>query len=169
MINAASRDKRIKALRAIKFYLFYPAAQRLYRPKGGVVGGCLTPEGAPFNEWTFPEFKDTVRGLLDMYLNNASLNWANTLGQGAGYPDRLGDTDLFAAFCFYLMEHYGGKTWVENVWKYAGQRPHAATTQDAVDNFIIAASQAAGTNLAELFQSWRWPVSEAVTALRFNN
>jgi hypothetical protein len=126
-----------------------------------VVVEAASLQGAPFNSWTFPEFKNTVRGLLDLYLNNPSLTWENTLGQGAGYPGVLGGTDLFASFCFYLMEHYGGKAWVENVWKHASQRPNAATTQDAVDNFIIAASQAAGTNLTALFQAWRWPISDA--------
>jgi hypothetical protein len=129
-----------------------------------VVMAASNLEGAPFNDWSFPEFKSKVRGLLDLYLADASLTWENTLGRGAGYPTMLGGTDLFASFCFYLMEHHGGAAWVENVWKYAGARPAAKTTQDAVDNFIIAASQAAGTNLTALFRSWRWPVSPAAAA-----
>lgn len=131
-----------------------------------VVVEAANLQGAPFSNWTFPEFRNVVRGLLDKYLANTALTWENTLGIGAGYPDVLGGTDLFASFCFHLMEHYGGATWLENVWKLAAQRPRANTTQAAVDNFIIASSLAAGANLAELFRSWRWPVSDAVeTAL----
>lgn len=50
--------------------------------------------------------------------------------------------------------------WVENVWKFAAARPDRVTTQDAVDNFIVAASQAADTDLTPLFEYWRWPISQ---------
>jgi hypothetical protein len=126
-----------------------------------VVVEAANLQGGPFNNWTFPEFRNAVRGLLGQYLANETLTWENTLGVGAGYPGTLGGTDLFASFCLYLMEHYGGATWVENVWKFAGQRPRAKTTQDAVDNWIIASSLAAKTNLASLYEEWRWPVSNA--------
>lgn len=117
--------------------------------------------GAPFNgTLPFNDFKNQIRGLLNSYLTNASLNWNNTLGSGQGVPGSgWGASDLFATFCFYLKENYGGHNWVQNVWKYAELRPNATNTQGAVDNFIISSSQAANTNLASLFQSWRWPVS----------
>jgi hypothetical protein len=119
--------------------------------------------GAPFNETLpFETFKNQVKDLLPAYLNNAQLNWSNTLGVGQGVPGSpWGATDLFASFCFYLKENYGGHEWVRNVWKFAGLRPNITSTQDAVDNFIIASSQAANVNLTSLFQSWRWPVSMA--------
>lgn len=119
-------------------------------------------QGAPFNSWTFAQFKNNVIGLLPTYLADTSLNWANTLGIGQGVPgSSLGATDLFASFCFYLRDNYCGNHWVENVWKKAGQRPNSSTTQDAVDNFIISASQAANQNLTSLFQYWRWPISNS--------
>jgi hypothetical protein len=41
--------------------------------------------------------------------------------------------------------------------------PSAVTTQDAVDNFVVAASSAAGQDLVPLFKDrWRWPVSKGV-------
>ncbi len=117
-------------------------------------------EGAPFNLWTFDQFKDSVKNLLPLYMSDTSLNWTNTLGSGQGIPNSsLGATDLFASFCFYLHDNYCGSNWVEHVWKYAGLLPNAVNTQEAVDNFIIASSQAANTNLTTLFQSWKWPVS----------
>lgn len=117
-------------------------------------------QGAPFNTWTFSQFKSNVINLLPSYMADTTLNWGNTLGIGKGVPNsNLGATDLFASFCFYLRDNYCGNYWVENVWKYAGLRPSAINTQDAVDNFIIASSQAANTNLTQLFKNWKWPIS----------
>jgi hypothetical protein len=119
--------------------------------------------GAPFNSWTFSEFKNNVVNLLPTYMADNSLNWSNTLGVGAGVPNsNLGATDLFASFCFYLNNTYKEKKWVENVWKYAALRPDANNTQEAVNNFIIASSQAANRNLVSLFTYWKWPVSTSV-------
>ena len=116
--------------------------------------------GAPFGSWTFSQFKNNVINLLPTYMIDQKLDWNNTLGIGQGVPNsNLGATDLFASFCFYLKDNYGGSFWVENVWKYAALRPKANTTQDAVDNFIIASSQAAGENLSSLFKYWKWPIS----------
>lgn len=119
--------------------------------------------GAPFNgTLNFNTFREQVRNLRVTYLNDPTLNWGNTLGAGQGVPSSgLGATDLFASFCFYLKENYGGMNWVKNVWKKAGLRPTANTTQDAVDNFVIASSQAANANLVPLFQYWRWPISQS--------
>ena len=122
----------------------------------------LELEGAPFGDLDFNEFLGQIRRLRDDYLANGSLTWANTLGVGEGI-DGWGATDLFASFCFYLEENYGGMNWVQNVWRYAGERPDAETTQDAVDNFIIVASEAAETNLVPLFETWRWPISQAAS------
>ncbi|PZU87014.1 MAG: hypothetical protein DI529_07660 [Chryseobacterium sp.] len=115
--------------------------------------------GANFNSWTYPQFESNVRNLFTTYMSDANLSWNNTLGIGTGISGSgLGATDLFASFCFKLHDLYG-ENWVRNVWKFAGTRPSANTTQDAVDNFIIAASQAANINLASTFISWKWPVS----------
>ncbi len=125
-------------------------------------------QGAPFNYlWSFDQLKNNVINLLPSYMANTSLNWNNTLAVNQGVPgSSLGATDLFASFCFYLRDNYCGNHWVENVWKFAGLRPAAITTQDAVDNFIIANSRAANSNLTSLFQYWKWPVSiSAITYL----
>ena len=125
-------------------------------------------QGADFGRWTFPQFQNKVKELLNDYMADPDLNWSNTLGVGKGIAGSdLGATDLFASFCFYMKENYGGHAWVQNVWKYAGQRPDALTTQDAVDNFIIASSQAANTNLVSLFQTWKWTPS--ASAIEFLN
>ena len=110
------------------------------------------------------EFVNSIRKLRTDYLADPSLNWSNTLGIAQGVPGSpWGAADLFASFCFYLEETYGWQ-WLQNVWKYAALRPDRVTTQDAVDNFIIASSQAVNTNLVPLFQEWRWPVSPSAIA-----
>ena len=124
--------------------------------------------GANFGNWTFQQFQDNVKGLLGSYMADPTLDWNNTLAVNQGIAGSgLGATDLFASFCFYLKENYGGHTWVQNVWKYSALRPDAVTTQDAVDNFIIAASQAANANLIPLFQYWKW--SPSPSAILFLN
>ncbi len=123
----------------------------------------LRLKGAPFWSWTFDQFRNEVRGLLNTYLIDTTYTWHNTLGKGAGLRNmQLGATDLFASFCFYMFDHHGGHEWVKAVWKEAGILPKKNTTQDAVDNFIIASSRAAKHNLIPLFTEWRWPISQKV-------
>jgi hypothetical protein len=121
----------------------------------------LKLKGAKFWSWTFDEFRNEVRGLLSTYLADSTYTWENTLGKGMGLRNtQLGATDLFASFCFYMFENHGGHEWVKNVWKETESLPKKQSTQDAVDNFIIASSRAANTNLIPLFVSWRWPISK---------
>jgi len=120
--------------------------------------------GAPFNSWTFPVFRTNVENLIDTYLANPSLNWSNTLGIGQGISGSgLGATDLFASFCFRLRKNYGDDAFVKKLWKEAAIRPKATTTQDAVDNFFLAACAAANKNLTSVFNSWHWPLSTNAT------
>lgn len=121
--------------------------------------------GAPFGSWTFSTFRSNVENLITTYLADASLNWGNTLGIGQGIAGSgLGATDLFASFCFRLRRDYGGEAFVQNVWKKAGLRPNAITTQGAVDNFFLASCAAANKNLTTLFQSWKWPLSASAVS-----
>ncbi|HYH14905.1 MAG TPA: PKD domain-containing protein [Flavisolibacter sp.] len=119
-------------------------------------------KGASFDNLSFDAFKDTVIGLVDQYLANPSLTWENTLAIDRGVPNGFGSAaDLFASFCFRLKRDYGGDAFVQNIWKEAALRPDAVTTQDAVDNFFLAACAAANRNLTPVFQNWRWPLSDA--------
>ncbi len=116
----------------------------------------------PFNRWTGAEFRAEVVAQFGRYTANPRVNWENTLRVGQPIPDSggLGSTDLFASFIFELRGRYGN-AFVGRLWTECGRRPTSATTQDAVDNFVIAASVAAGINLADTFASWHWPVSAA--------
>jgi len=123
----------------------------------------LQLKGANFWSWTFDEFRSEVKGLLKTYLADSSYTWENTLAKGQGLRNtQLGATDLFASFCFYMYDNHGGHQWVKAVWKEASTLPKKNSTQDAVDNFIIASSRAAKQNLIPLFSEWRWPISQRV-------
>ncbi len=118
----------------------------------------------PFRDKSGAEFRQIMESLVDLYEADKSLTWENTLKTDAAPKNPLGlnGTDLFASFCLRLARDHGGREFVKRLWHAAGEMPKAATTQDAVDNFILAASRAAGKNLAPLFADrWRWPVSPA--------
>jgi hypothetical protein len=120
---------------------------------------------APFAGMTYPQLVAQLTGLIDVYLANPSLNWGNTLAIDKGVPGtNTNAAGLFCSFLYRLRRDYGGEDFVRNIWKQAGLRPNAATTQDAVDNFFLASCAAANKNLTTLFQSWRFPLSEGAIA-----
>ena len=110
----------------------------------------------------YDEQQARTEHLLDRYLADPTLTWANTLGAGKS-PD-LACPDLFASFVLRLMRDHGGLKFLAALWHEAAQRPSATTTQDAVDNFTLAASAAAHQNLTDQFAQWRWPTSDAALA-----
>ncbi|HEX5181718.1 MAG TPA: immunoglobulin domain-containing protein [Allosphingosinicella sp.] len=124
--------------------------------------------GAPFNGQPFAQFRADEEQMVDLYAADPTQTFQNTLQVGrpqANNPSGLEATDLFASFLFRLRRDYGGNDFVSKLWHEAALRPAAATTQDAVDNFVVAASKAANRNLANLFiNQWRWPVSAAAVA-----
>ena len=118
----------------------------------------------PFRNRSGRHFRLVMEGLVESYEADPKLTWANTILTGEAPPNALGlnGTDLFASFCLRLTRDYGGMEFVKRLWKEAGTRPKALTTQDAVDNFVIAASYAARKDLSGLFaERWRWPVSDS--------
>ena len=122
----------------------------------------------PYGDTDFAEFESAVREMLDLYIADDSLNWSNTLlvGQAPENPLGLGATDLFASFLFELTDTYG-QAFIAKLWQEVGKGPDAASTQEAVDNFIVAASITAGEDLTALFSTWKWPVSENIKQADF--
>lgn len=118
--------------------------------------------GAPFGALPFSDFRDQIESMVDLYTADQALNWSNTLYTGTSMAwTPWGTTDLFASFVLRL-ERVHGESFIAQVWQQADGRPNAVTTQDAVDNFVIAASLAANANLHDLFaNTWRWPLSNA--------
>lgn len=121
--------------------------------------------GGPYGAWTYADFRARVEAMIDLYLADGTQTWATTLKLGhaqANNPSGLGATDLFASFCFRLRRDQGGDAFIQKLWIEAAKRPTAATTQDAVDNFFLAACAAGNKNLTTLFETtWRWPLSAA--------
>jgi hypothetical protein len=118
--------------------------------------------GAPFNGHSFTTFRTAVTNLLDSYLSQKSLNWSNTfrISQAPSNPLGLGATDLIASLLMRIDRDFGGPNFALSFWKNAGSRPAAATTQGAVDNFILAACATVNQNLTGIFSTkWKFPVS----------
>ena len=118
----------------------------------------------PFRGRSGDEFRGEVRRLVDLYEADPSLTWENTLkiDRAPRNPMGLNGTDLFAGFCFRLAERHGGPQFIAQLWRQAAKRPAAKSTQEAIDNFVLAASAAAGKDLTDFFsKDWRWPISDA--------
>lgn len=116
----------------------------------------------PFRDRTGAEFRAVMESLVDLYEADATLTWENTLKRDAAPKNPLGlnGTDLFASFCLRLMRDYGGLEFVKRLWKEVEKLPAAKSTEQALDNFVIAASRAAERDLSGHFATkWRWPVS----------
>ena len=103
--------------------------------------------------------------ILGIYLASGK-TYENTIAvnQGVDNPYDSSSQALFASFLFELQKKYGGTDWVIRFWNYVDERPDAASEQTAVDNIIVAASQASGKNLCSLFEEWKWPVSQNARA-----
>jgi len=120
--------------------------------------------GAAFRGKPFPEFRRVVEGLVDAYEGDSKLTWENTLriDRAPKNPMGLNGTDLFASFLFRLRRDYGGDPFVKRLWREVARRPKAKSTQEAIDNFVVASSVAADRDLGPLFADrWKWPVSPA--------
>ena len=125
--------------------------------------------GAPFNRTIpFATFRANIEQGVDLYEADPAATFDSTLRIGkaqANNPANISSADLFASFCLRMKRDLGGDAFVGRLWREVARRPDAATTQDAVDNFMVAASIAAGRNLTALFATrWRWPVSAAARA-----
>lgn len=116
--------------------------------------------GAPFGDMPFAKFRHAVEGIVDEYQRKPRLNWDNTLRIGKS-PAFGGGADLFASMMLHLTENLGGEAFLQRFFREVAGMPDAKTTQDAVDNMVVAASKASGRNLVPIFESfWRWPVGK---------
>jgi hypothetical protein len=123
--------------------------------------------GGPFNGHSFTTFCTTVTNLMDSYVTTATLNWSNTfrIGQAPANPLGLGGTDLIASLLMRIGRDFGGPGFSTNFWREVALRPGIATTQGAVDNFILSACAAVNQNLCGIFSTtWKFPVSASALA-----
>ena len=122
---------------------------------------AVSAKGGPFNGRPFKEFRREVEDLLDRYLADPNANFDNTLrvGKAPANPMNLGATDLFASIIFRLARVHGDGL-IERLWREVGKRPKATSTEQAIDNLVLAASAAARVNLGRVFgKRWRFPIS----------
>ena len=118
--------------------------------------------GGPFGGYSFQTFCTSVTNLIDLYITNSTLNWSNTfrVGHAPSNPLNLGTTDLIASLLMRIGRDFGSPTFGLDFWKQVELRPTAATTQAAVDNFVLAACAAVNLNLTRVFSvDWKFPVS----------
>ena len=120
---------------------------------------------APINGVEFNDYENEIKNLLYTYLADPDLNWENSLQIGVVPPNQysLLSSDFFASFLFKLEDMFGDE-FVNHIWVELDKRPAATTTQEALDNFYLAASAATGKNLTGLFEAWKWPVSATAVA-----
>jgi hypothetical protein len=119
--------------------------------------------GAPFGGRPFEEFRSTVEGLVDLYVANSTLTWANTLRAGVAPTNsmNLGGADFWASFLMRLSDVHGD-AFVWQFLKESERLPGSTSTEQAVDSFVMSASRATKRNLAGVFRDlWRWPVTAA--------
>jgi hypothetical protein len=115
--------------------------------------------------WTV--YESELRQQFSAYLSDTTKSFSNTLQIGSWTsptPTRFGGfnhQDLFASMLFRLQDAYGGDAFIRAFWRAVRIRPAATSIQDAVDNLVLSASQAANRNLTSVFSSWRFPVSAA--------
>lgn len=122
--------------------------------------------GGPFNQLSFREFERQIASLIDRYVADPTLNFANTLAIEQGVPGSgLGATDLFASMVFRLGRDFGGEVFVTSFWRALQSQPTSTNEQEAIDQVFLAACTAARRNLTSLFVGqWRWPISAAAQA-----
>ena len=114
-------------------------------------------KGAPFNGTPFPTFQSQVAALAGQYEADPSLTFADTLAMNRS-PGMYGGTDFWASLMMQLTKRHGGQTFVRRFWHHAGSLPTAASTTDAVTNWVRAARYAACTNLNPVFYTrWGFP------------
>ena len=117
-------------------------------------------------------FEDGINSWLEMYKDDDDLNFENTfldydnsLFTYKPTGQKFGTMDFFAAIVLELTKKYGGKDFVNSLWKNILARPDFKTIQDAVDNLVIGASEAAEYNLSSVFTDlYKWPVSDDAIA-----
>lgn len=153
------------------FWFYGKKLSYLESPSGNIATGyavfmrfmsmkAVNVDGLEFRDAPFKDFRKEVKSLVVKYENDANLNWENTLKIGEIPSNSMGlsSADFFASFMFELESKFGNK-FIKRIWKRVGEQPDATNTEEASDNFIVAASLAAKKDLTEFFEKkWKWPV-----------
>ena len=100
---------------------------------------------------------------IAVYAETPELNWSNTFRTNTFQPAHgVACSDLVVSLLNSLLARFGGEPFLHSFLREAEKRPAAESTQEAVDNFVLAASAAARTDLAPQFKvQWRWPLARS--------
>jgi hypothetical protein len=127
-------------------------------------------KGAPFNgtfpPTPFPTFASQIAALAGEYEADPSLTFADTLAIDKS-PGLYRGTDFWASLMMQLAARHGGQTFVERFWHHAGALPAAASTTNAVTNWVQDASYAACVDLSPVFYvRWGFPRPDGTATSR---
>jgi hypothetical protein len=124
--------------------------------------------GGPFNGTPFPTFEAQDWSLVYDYDSDLSDTFANTLAVGQS-PGPNGGTDFLASI-LNLLTRYGGDCFLQHFLSDAASESAATSDDEAVTNFVNAATEAAGVNLGPFFYDyWGFPQSDGQTNPRAAN
>ncbi|QNP54277.1 Ig-like domain-containing protein [Hymenobacter qilianensis] len=119
------------------------------------------------------------RGLEEIatvYLRSPEWDWQRVVRSGQaldGEGKPVGGQFLLAGLLLRLQAQHGGQGFIQRLWREVGQRPHARSEQEAIDNLALAIYAGANQNLGQvLTQQWRFALSGAAqqeAQTRFGN
>ncbi len=113
------------------------------------------------------EFQKELKELAGTYIQGSEYNWNNTLKVGKGVPNDLGlgATDLFASIVLHLQDKFNPNL-TRDVWRKMDALGNRTSTQDAVDNLVIAVSHSCKKNLSVYFETTlKFPVSSKAKSI----
>jgi hypothetical protein len=97
-----------------------------------------------------------IERMVDLYAADAAWGWrrVTTSGRAPADVDGLGAAhELFASILMRLARQHGRDKFLQGFWREVGRRPPAKSMQEATDNFVLAASAGANSNLEVTFES----------------
>jgi len=111
--------------------------------------------GGPFNgTLPYPQFEQSiVSDLLSAYLADPQYSWENTLAINQPYPNSSGwsSSDLAGSMIYRIYSDNGFNAYAQ-FWKALAALAPAVTQDDAIRNFLAAATTATGRNYGFLFK-----------------
>jgi hypothetical protein len=118
--------------------------------------------GGPFDGNSFNDYKNEVIGLLSTYIADPSYNWSNTVYNNLAPTNtmNLNGSDMWTSFMLDLYNRFDNLFFF-NIWNNIKllNITNGNEIENANGTFIIAASQAVGYNLYDLFVNYyRWTV-----------
>ena len=145
------------------------------------VAGCLVSEHIPIDfDYAFGmnrlQFMDMMESNLFIYEANSSYNWNNTfMVEILPWSSGSSLDNFYSGILVRLYKNFGGYSFMKGFYNalpgLVVRAPSSPTdVGKARDNFFIAASIGAKTNLTNFFMSTlRWPISQSAIDYYNNN